>query len=53
MFDAHHVGMGLEAVMSRLIEVTNLPLFRAVEIGRYADKLADLPLIMGRPISSR
>ena len=27
------VGMGSEAVVSRLIEVTNLPLFRAVEIG--------------------
>ena len=33
MFDAHRVGMGSEAVVSRLIEVTNLPLFRAVEIG--------------------
>ena len=30
---AHHVGMGSEAVVSCLIEVTNLPLFRAVEIG--------------------
>ena len=33
MFDAHRVGMGSEAVVSRLTEVTNLPLFRAVEIG--------------------
>ena len=33
MFGAHRVGMGLEAVVSRLIEVTNLPLFREVEIG--------------------
>ena len=33
MFDAHRVGMGSEAAVSRLIEVTNLPLFRAVEIG--------------------
>ena len=32
-FDAHRVGMGSEAVVSRLIEVTILPLFRAVEIG--------------------
>ena len=32
MFDAHRVRMGSEAVVSRLIEVTNLPLFRAVEI---------------------
>ena len=29
----HRVGMGSEAVVSRLIEVTILPLFRAVEIG--------------------
>ena len=34
MFGAHRVGMGSEAVVSRLIEVTNLPLLRAVEIGR-------------------
>ena len=40
MFDAHHVGMGSEAVMSRLIEVTNLPLFRAVGIGPM-DGVAD------------
>ena len=33
MFGAHRVGMGSEAVVSRPIEVTNLPLFRAVEIG--------------------
>ena len=33
MFGAHRVGMGSEAVVSRLIEVTILPLFRAVEIG--------------------
>ena len=33
MFDAHRVGMGSETVVSRLIEVTNLPLFGAVEIG--------------------
>ena len=32
-FATHRVGMGSEAVVSRLIEVTNLPLFRAVEIG--------------------
>ena len=32
-FAAHHVGMGSEAVVSRLIEVTILPLFRVVEIG--------------------
>lgn len=32
-FAVHPVGMGSEVVMSRLIEVTNLPLFRAVEIG--------------------
>ena len=31
-FAAHRVGMGSEAVMSRLIEVTNLHLFRAVQI---------------------
>ena len=42
MFDAHRVGMGSEAVMSRLIEVTNLPLFRAVEI-----RLVDVR-VMGR-----
>ncbi len=29
----HRVGMGSEAVVSRIIEVTILPLFRAVEIG--------------------
>ena len=33
MFDAHRVGMGSEAVVSRLIEVTNLPLSTIVEIG--------------------
>ena len=33
MFDAHRVEMGSEAVVSRLIEVTNLPLLREVEIG--------------------
>ena len=33
MFGAHPVGMGSQAVVSRLIEVTNLPLLRAVEIG--------------------
>ena len=33
MFDGHHVGMGSEAAVSRLIEVTNLPLLREVEIG--------------------
>ena len=32
-FAAHHVGMGSEAVVSRLVEVTNLPLFRGVEVG--------------------
>ena len=32
-FAAHRVGMGSEAVVSRVIEVTILPLFREVEIG--------------------
>ena len=42
MFDAHRVGMGSEVVVSHLIEVTNLPLFRAMEIGPM-----DCP-VMGR-----
>ena len=33
MFYTHRVGMGSEVVVSRLIEVTNLPLLRGVEIG--------------------
>ena len=42
MFGTHLVGMGSAAVVSRLIEVTNLPLFRAVEIGRW------IVCVMGR-----
>ena len=37
MFDAHRVGMGSEAVVSRLSEVTNLPLlkiFGYIDFGR-------------------
>ena len=37
MFDAHRVGMGSEAVVSRLMEVTHMPLFKIlayIDFGR-------------------